>query len=86
MSDREPDGPRRPFQFGLASLMLVMLLVGILAAALGGMLRPPGSAGVRMPPGFFILMAVAAPLVMTVLLSLFRLVRNLLDRDRRRRQ
>ena len=85
MPDAEPDGPRRPFQFGLASLMLVTLLVSILAAALGGMLRSPGSGGVRLPPGFFLLMAAAAPLAVLILLSLLRTAARLRDRYRRRR-
>ena len=64
---------RRPFQFGLASLLLTMLLFSILAAALGGMIRRH-TVGTPMPPGFFILMAVAGPLGVMIGLSLLRTI------------
>ena len=83
MPDAEPAGPRRPFQFGLATLLLIMLLVSVLAAALGGMLRGRTSVGARLPLGFFVAMIVAAPLAVMILLSLWRSVAGLFGRRRR---
>ena len=83
MPDTELPDPRRPrFQFGLATLFLVTALCSVLAAALGGMLRSRwGSAG--MPPGFFELMAAAAPVAVVILLSLLRSAVLWLKRRRR---
>jgi len=74
MSDNEPQPPqKRPFQFGLASMLLVMVLVSVLAASLAGLLhRHQGRS--TMPPGFFVLMAVAAPMGLLILAALFRAV------------
>ena len=69
----EPSPQRRPFQFGLGVLLLIMVLTSVLAAALGGMLR--GQAGESpLPSGFFVLMAVAAPVAVLILLSLIRAI------------
>jgi len=61
------------------------VLFSILAAALGGMLRGRAARGVPLPPGFFIMMAVAAPLAVMILLSLFRSVVLRIRRYRPRR-
>ena len=63
MSDNEPQ-PRRkqPFQFGLASMLLVMVLVSVLSATFAGPRhRHQGEATMR--PGLFVVMAIAAPAV-----------------------
>jgi len=82
MSDNEPQPPpKRPFQFGLASMLLIMVLFSVLAAALAGLLhRHQGRS--TMPPGFFVLMAVAAPVGLMILASLFRAVTRYLNRRR----
>ncbi len=79
----EPPSPRRPFQFSLASLLLATVLVSVLAAALGGMLRRR-SGHADMPPGFFVLMAAIAPMALMVGISLYRGLVRLIDRRRRR--
>jgi hypothetical protein len=72
MPDAELPGPQRPrFQFGLATLFLVTALCSVLAAALAGMLRSRWG-GPSMPPGFFELMAAAAPVAVVIVLSLLR--------------
>ena len=74
MSDNEPDHPpKRPFQFGLATMLLIMLLFSVLAAAWAGMLhRSQGNSTMR--PGFFVLMAIAAPMGLMILAGLFHAV------------
>lgn len=71
MSNVEPSRSGRPFQFGLGTLLLITALLGVLAAALGGMLRGR-PAGVPLPLGFYIVMAVAAPLGALIVVSLLR--------------
>jgi hypothetical protein len=82
MAEPEPTGPERPrFQFGLGTLFLVTALCSVLAAALGGMLRSrAGFSG--MPPGFFELMAAAAPVGVVIVLSLLRSAMRWLNRRR----
>jgi hypothetical protein len=72
MPEAELPDPKRPrFQFGLGTLFLLTALCSVLAAALAGMLR--SRAGISpMPPGFFELMAAAAPVAVLILLSLLR--------------
>jgi len=52
-------------------MLLAMILFGVLVASLGGMVRQH-AVGAPMPPGFFVLMAIAAPLGLMILLSLLR--------------
>ena len=67
----KPRAERRPFQFGLSTLLLIMTLFAVLAAALAGMVRR--HAGIStMPAGFFVLMAVAAPMAAMIVASLLR--------------
>lgn len=73
--------PRRPFQFSLGTLLLIMMLTSVLAAALAGLLQLGDS---RLPRGFFVLMVIAAPMAVMILLSLLRSVAGLFDRSRRR--
>lgn len=82
MSDNEPQPPeKRPFQFGLASMLLVMVLISVLAAALAGMVhRHQGRSTMR--PGFFVLMAIAAPIGLMILAGLFRAVTQYFNRRR----
>jgi len=82
MPDTEFPDPQRPrFQFGLGTLFLLTALCSVLAAALGGMLRSRrGDSG--MPPGFFELMAAAAPVAVVILLSLLRSAVHWLKRRR----
>ncbi|HYW78304.1 MAG TPA: hypothetical protein VE890_01965 [Thermoguttaceae bacterium] len=82
MSDNGPQPPpKRPFQFGLASMLLVMVLFSVLAAALAGMLhRHQGRS--TMQPGFFVLMAIAAPMGLMILASLLRAVMRYINRRR----
>lgn len=80
---KAPEPPRRPFQFGLGTLFLITALCSVLAAALGGMLRSRWDPASPMPPGFFELMAAAAPVAVVILLSLLRAVVLWLKRRRR---
>ncbi len=82
MSDADPPDPppRKPFQFGLKRLMLITALASVVFATLAGLLRSSSEA--RMPPGFFVLMAIAAPMALMIGISLFQ---NVSDRIRRRK-
>ncbi len=81
MSQAEPSGPppRRPFQFGLSTLLLIMFLFSILAAALSGMLNR-GAGKPTMPAGFYVMMAVAAPMAAMIAISLIRALRRWLKK------
>ena len=83
MPDAEDPQPGRPpFQFGLGALFLVTTLCSVLAAALGGMLRSHWGSS-RVPLGFFVLMAAAAPVAALTVLSLLRSAVLWLRRRRR---
>jgi hypothetical protein len=69
MTEKPPT--RRRYQFGLATLLFLVLPVSILAGALGGMLQP-GTTGVRLPRSFFVILAVMAPLGLMIAVSLVR--------------
>jgi cytochrome b len=66
-----PTGKQRQrrgrFQFGLAALMLVVMLAGVLAAVLSGILRADEE-GIGGP--VFVLLAVAAPMGLMIAMSL----------------
>ncbi|OHB69878.1 MAG: hypothetical protein A2V70_02320 [Planctomycetes bacterium RBG_13_63_9] len=82
MPDTEPsESPRRPFQFGLWTLFLLTALLSVLAAAFAGMLR--SSLDSSMQPGFFVIMAAAAPLAAIIVISLCRATVRWLGRRRR---
>jgi len=81
MPDPESPPPRRPFQFTLGTLLLVTALVSVLAAALGGLLRRRQGA-FEMPPGFFVLMTIAAPVAVLIFLSLAQSLLRWLNRRR----
>ena len=57
----QPQRPRRRFQFGLGTMLLAVLPISILSAAWAGMMGL-GANSTRVPQGFFILMAAAAPM------------------------
>ena len=75
----EPElGPARgPWQFSIASLLVTMALVSVLAAALGGLLDPSQT---TYPRGFFVVMIVAAPLLVMIVASLLVAMRRWFDR------
>ena len=81
MPNGESPPPRRPFQFTLGTLLLVTTLVSILAAALAGLLQRRSSS-FEMPPGFFVLMTIAAPVAVLIFLSLTRALVRWLGRRR----
>ncbi len=80
MTDAEPSRPRRPFQFSLATLLLMMVLLSVLAAALGGLLRNPLEAAY--PRSFYVAMAAAAPMGALIVISIFHAVAQRFRRDR----
>ncbi len=65
---KDPAPTRPRFQFGLRTLLLITVMVSVLSAALAGMLR--GRFRAPMPPGFFELMAAAAPVALLLVVSL----------------
>jgi len=60
-------GTRRRFQFRLATLFLLMVVVGVVSAAIGGLVQ--GRVASRVPREFFVVMLAAAPLGLMILLS-----------------
>lgn len=85
MSDSETPPPnrppRQPFQFSLGTLMFAALVVSLMAAALSGMLnRRAGTS--PMPAGFFVAMAIFAPLAVMLLANLLLAIRRWFDRRR----
>ena len=83
MSDTSPN--RRRFQFSLATLLFLILPVSILAGALGGMLRPE-TTGARLPRGFFVILAVMAPMGLMIAVSLVRAAAGHLSKRNRTRR
>lgn len=80
MPESRPQPPRRWYQFGVAAMLLATSLVAVLMSALAGLLRGDGG---QMPPGFFFVMAVAAPMAVMILLSLLRALADYRKRGRR---
>jgi hypothetical protein len=64
-------------------MLLAALPVSILSAAWAGMMGL-GARNSRLPQGFYVLMAAAAPMALMVLISVCRGVVRLMDRSRRR--
>jgi len=79
---RSPPPPRRRVQFSLRSLLLLAVICSVSAATLAGMLGLQRS-GVKFPPGFFVVMAAAAPLAVMVVLGLIRAMIRWLARRKR---
>ena len=78
-----PRPPRR-FQFGLAAMLLAVVPISILAAAWAGMMGL-GAGNSRLPRGFFVLMAAAAPVGVMILIAVCRAVFRFLTGAGRRR-
>ena len=67
--------PRRGrWQYGIGTLLLLMIPFSILAGALSGMLNP--QSGVGLPRAFFVILAIITPMGLLVALSLILAVRN----------
>jgi len=82
-SEPQPRRPRRRFQFGLGTMLLAALPISILSAAWAGMIGL-GAGSTRLPQGFFVLMAAAAPMAVMILISVCRTIVRLLGGSRRR--
>ena len=70
-NSRPPEGEpieRSRYQFSLSTLLLIMGLFSILSAALAGMLRRHMGHS-AMAPGFYVIMAAAAPVALMILFS-----------------
>lgn len=80
--ERQPPHARRRFQFGVGKMLLAVLPISVLAAAWAGMMGL-GADHPRLPRGFFVLMAAAAPMALMILISL---AGALFKRAKRRRQ
>jgi hypothetical protein len=65
-------------------MLLAVLPISILSAAWAGMVGL-GADNMSLPPGFFVLMAAAAPVALVILISAGRAVLRLAGRSRRRR-
>lgn len=81
MKDPQPEPPWRP-RFTLATLIKAMVVLSVLTAVLGGLLREAAQGSVSII--FFLAMVIAAPLGITIALSLVEPTRNLVARIRRR--
>lgn len=69
MSENHPT--RRRFQFSLATLLLIVVPVSLLAGALGGMLRTEtDTAG--LPRSFFVILAIMVPIGLMIVASIAR--------------
>jgi len=77
--------PRRPWRptFGIKTILLVTLLVAVLAATLSGLLDNAGGRTAAGPNWvFFIFLAMAAPMLVMILLSVWPAIRRLIDHIR----
>ena len=82
MANAEPDEPKRPrFQFSLRSLMLLTAVCSVFFAALGGMIHSH-QGPLKLPAGFFVLMAAATPVGIAVAVGFFLSARKWLKRRR----
>lgn len=68
----QPGGRRPRFRFTLRTMFVVTLLVCVLAAVLGGLLRAAGNEGLAASPVFYLLLAVFAPMLMMIAASLWQ--------------
>ncbi|NQT16231.1 MAG: hypothetical protein HQ582_25965 [Planctomycetes bacterium] len=92
MPETSPDGPqppppnpRRRFQFGLATMLLAVLPISVLAAAWAGMMGL-GAGNSPFPQGLYVLMAAAAPMGVMILVSVCRAVLKWLGQAVQNRQ
>ena len=65
--------PRGRWQYGIGTMLLLMIPFSILAGALSGMLNPEGGGLHR---GFFVVLAIIAPMGLMVALSLILAARK----------
>ena len=72
MPEPRQERPRGRYQFSIAAMLLTMTLAGVLLAALVGLLR--GDEADKLPPGFYYVMVVAAPLGVVILIGVWRSV------------
>jgi len=71
-SQQPPPPPRRPFQFTMTTMFMLVALVSVICAALGGMFRYAISGGELR--GHFVIITLLAPLGLVVLLGGLRLI------------
>ena len=67
--------PRGRWQYGIGTMLLLMIPFSILAGALSGMLNPTGG-GAGLHRGFFVVLAIIAPMGLMVALGLILAVRK----------
>lgn len=67
-----PPSPRRPFQFTMTTLFMLMALVSVIFAGVGGMFRYAIAGGELR--GHFVIITLLAPLGLVVLLGGLRLI------------
>lgn len=70
-------------QFGMRALLLVMLVCGVAAGGLGGLLRANRTAGTSDSLMPFVLLTVAAPMVVLIVAGVSYSVMEMLDRKKR---
>jgi magnesium-transporting ATPase (P-type) len=73
---------RKRWQFGLGSLMLFVTLFAVLMSALGGMIRIQSGEKIALPHSFLI-MAIAAPMGMVIVISVFLAVKQWYERRKK---
>ncbi len=81
-SYRQPP-PRRRWQYGIGTMLLVMIPVSILAGALAGMIDPENS-GTQLHRGFYVVLAIITPMGLMVALSVILVIRKWMGQRRRR--
>ena len=75
--------PRRRWQYGIGTMLLIMIPLSLLAGALSGMLNPENSS-VRLPRAFYVVLAIIAPMGLMVALSAILVLRKWLADKKRR--
>lgn len=81
----DPFAPRRRFQvrFGLSTLLAAMMLFSIVAWVLGGLLRESKVQHRSSNLPLYVVLTIAAPVLVMVLLNVVHMVRQWLARRRR---
>ena len=75
--------PRRRWQYGIGTMLLIMIPFSILAGALAGMIDPEKS-GSHLPRAFYVVLAIIAPMGLMVALSVILVLRKWLTERKRR--
>ena len=83
MPNKHNPTPRRRWQYGIGTMLLIMIPFSILAGALAGMLNPE-SGSVQLPRAFFVALAMIAPMGLMVALSAVLVLRKWLAEKKRR--